>query len=90
MGESDQFSSHALDRYTSHFGELNYRVDIANHTFVFIDAPGLVEEELRRNRIGASLIHWAEVMPKGHIAYIQSLPTGEKLDTPVFGLCLLI
>ncbi|GJE94456.1 metallo-dependent phosphatase [Phanerochaete sordida] len=37
----------ARHRYTTHFGPLNSQTSIANHTFVLVDAPRLVEEDYR-------------------------------------------
>lgn len=41
---------HAQRRYSTHFGPLNSETSISNHTFVFINAPGLVEEDYQRAR----------------------------------------
>lgn len=40
----------AQRRYTTHFDPLNGEALIANHSFVFINAPGLVEEDYHRAR----------------------------------------
>ncbi|KAJ7680466.1 Metallo-dependent phosphatase-like protein [Mycena polygramma] len=44
LGVSDQFSKKAGARYKSHFGPLNSRITIANHTVILLDAPSLVEQ----------------------------------------------
>ncbi|KAJ7446202.1 Metallo-dependent phosphatase-like protein [Mycena galericulata] len=43
LGVSPQFSEKAAARYISHFGPLNSRVSIANHSIILLDAPGLVD-----------------------------------------------
>ncbi|KAJ7217913.1 Metallo-dependent phosphatase-like protein [Mycena pura] len=45
LGTSDQFSRAAEARYISHFGPLNDRVTIANHTVILLDAPSFAEED---------------------------------------------
>ncbi|TFK94574.1 Metallo-dependent phosphatase [Polyporus arcularius HHB13444] len=68
-----QFSDHAVDRYTSHFGALNQRISLANHTVWLIDAPGLVDEDRERAVAGMSYAQWAEARPDRTIAFVQSL-----------------
>lgn len=65
------FSDEADGRYTSHFGPLNQILEVANHTFVLIDAPGLVEEDYRRSERGVSYARWAADMTHGPIAFVQ-------------------
>lgn len=48
LGISQSFSPYTHLRYTTHFGEKNYVVQLANHTLTFIDAPGYVDEESKR------------------------------------------
>ena len=52
LGASLSFSPNATARYKSHFGPLNHRITISNHSVLFIDAPGLVEEDRERMRHG--------------------------------------
>ncbi|KAJ7647171.1 Metallo-dependent phosphatase-like protein [Roridomyces roridus] len=52
LGVSTQFSEKAAARYISHFGPLNNRVSIANHSLVFLDAPGLADTEHRQSTPG--------------------------------------
>lgn len=42
------FSRHALKRYTTHFGPLNDKFTLANHTIVLFDSPGFVQEDYER------------------------------------------
>lgn len=37
-------SAYARERFTETFGALNGAMDLGNHTIVWVDAPGLVEE----------------------------------------------
>ncbi|KAJ7924953.1 Metallo-dependent phosphatase-like protein [Mycena leptocephala] len=67
LGVSDQFSEKAAARYESHFGPLNSRVTIANHTIILLDAPGLVEEEAQR-----PARYDGKPVPGGSIELVQS------------------
>ncbi|KAG8747119.1 hypothetical protein FRC10_002168 [Ceratobasidium sp. 414] len=73
LGKSQAFSARARQRYLSHFGgTTNFQVPIANHSFVFIDAPGLVEEDYRRYEEEESFEDWAG-MPGGAIEFVNRL-----------------
>ncbi|KAJ6499162.1 Metallo-dependent phosphatase-like protein [Mycena sanguinolenta] len=50
LGISEEFSEKAGARFKSHFGPLNSRHTIANHTFILLDAPGLVDESTRHGK----------------------------------------
>ncbi|KAJ4477033.1 Metallo-dependent phosphatase-like protein [Lentinula edodes] len=71
LGPSTLFSPHARTRYTSHFGPLNSQISIANHTFVLIDAPGLVEEDYKRHGLGKSYDKW-KALAGGTIDFVKS------------------
>ncbi|EJF65103.1 Metallo-dependent phosphatase [Dichomitus squalens LYAD-421 SS1] len=75
-----QFSDHALERYVTHFGALNQRIILANHTVYMIDAPGLVDEELARVSAGMSYSQWAEARPDRTVAYLQSAAQSVSAD----------
>ncbi|GLB37552.1 putative calcineurin-like phosphoesterase [Lyophyllum shimeji] len=69
---SSSFSPHARSRYISHFGPLNSRVTIANHTFVLLDAPGLVEEDMERQRHGRTYTTWTP-RAGGPVEFVRSI-----------------
>ncbi|KAI0682059.1 Metallo-dependent phosphatase-like protein, partial [Cytidiella melzeri] len=71
IGSSDEWSKFARDRWLSHFGPLQQRLKIANHTLVLLDAPGLVEEERKRVVSGMSFPCWTAANPNGPIAFAQ-------------------
>ena len=68
----------------THFGPLNQLFEFANHTFVLIDAPGLVTEEAMRARSGYTYPHWVDMNPNGVIAFIRSL--APRTSPLLFGL----
>ncbi|GJE94459.1 Metallo-dependent phosphatase [Phanerochaete sordida] len=79
------FSEKAYERYTTHFGPLSQRLEVANHTLLMINAPGLVEEDHERSTSGLSYQRWAATHPGGPIAFIQDSAAAKRQmgDTPV-------
>ncbi|KAJ7780523.1 Metallo-dependent phosphatase-like protein [Mycena maculata] len=65
LGVSPQFSEKAAARYTSHFGPLNNRVSIANHTIVLLDAPSIVDAG------------HVQSVPGGPIEFVQAISNSE-------------
>jgi hypothetical protein len=80
LGVSDQFSEKAAARYESHFGPLNSRVTIANHTIILLDAPGLVEEEAQRPGR-----YDGKPVPGGSIELVQSFAKRTPSSPLYFG-----
>ncbi|KAI0915723.1 hypothetical protein AcV5_010470 [Taiwanofungus camphoratus] len=78
LGISTEFSEHAMERYISHFGALNHEVEVGEHRLVLIDAPGLVDEEAQRVASGMDYPRWAEIRPKGTIAFVHSLAASNR------------
>ncbi|CAE6478019.1 unnamed protein product [Rhizoctonia solani] len=72
LGSNKAFSAKARQRYLSHFGQTNYQVPVANHSLVFIDAPGLVEEDYVRYEQDEAFEDWTG-MPGGTIEYVNRL-----------------
>ncbi|KAI0790605.1 Metallo-dependent phosphatase-like protein [Abortiporus biennis] len=83
LGPSNLFSDRAQTRYTSHFGPLNQIIEFANHSFILLDAPGLVEEDYQRVERGVSYTHWAAAMPGGPIEFIQTLDYRKFKNAPI-------
>jgi ethanolamine phosphate phosphodiesterase len=75
LGMVEWFSPERYTRYKSHFGELNYQVKLANHTLVFIDAPGLADEENKLVSAGKSLETWKPT-PGGALEFISKFEKG--------------
>jgi hypothetical protein len=74
----------AHQRYISHFGPLNQRVQLANHTLLFIDALGLIEEDVERTRASHSNRQW-QSKPGGAIEFIEKVqPVVSKERTILF------
>ncbi|KAF8608899.1 Metallo-dependent phosphatase [Ceratobasidium sp. AG-I] len=73
LGKSQAFSARARQRYLAHFGGVtNYQVTVANHSFIFIDAPSLVEEDYRRYEAEEAFEDWPG-NPGGAIEFINRL-----------------
>lgn len=82
LGQSSRSSDRAVARYTSHFGPLNQVVEVGQHTFILVDAPGLVEEEVQRARSGHLYDGWAERNPSGTIAFVHDLASSAYSTIP--------
>ncbi|KAH7874668.1 Metallo-dependent phosphatase-like protein [Lentinula edodes] len=82
LGPSTLFSPHARTRYTSHFGPLNSQISIANHTFVLIDAPGLVEEDYKRHGLGKSYDKW-KALAGGTIDFVKSFAAKDNTEPTI-------
>ncbi|OSD03992.1 hypothetical protein PYCCODRAFT_1451328 [Trametes coccinea BRFM310] len=62
----------ARNRFTTHFGPLNQRVVLRNHTLVMLDAAGLVEEDYLRAAKYIDYEHW-KPLPHGTVEFVHSL-----------------
>ena len=72
IGSSRKFSPSRVDRYISHFGPLNRRIEISNHSIILLDAPGLVEEDRQRLQYGYSFSSWS-AKPNGPVDFVKKL-----------------
>lgn len=71
------FSPLARSRYISHFGPLNNRASISNHTLLFFDAPGFVQEDYERAGQRKSFAEWR---PKvgGPFEFVRTVGEGDS------------
>ncbi|KAG1735132.1 Metallo-dependent phosphatase-like protein [Suillus paluster] len=76
LGDAVSFSLEAATRYTSHFGPRNHKTTIGNHTILFIDAVGLLEEDVVRADRGYSYDNWPAVAG-GSIDFVKRSATNE-------------
>ncbi|KAF9263276.1 Metallo-dependent phosphatase [Marasmius fiardii PR-910] len=81
LGSQSWFSSKAYQRYTSHFGPLDFDVTIGNHTFVLLNGPGLVEEDYKRHGRGIGYNEW-NPDPGGTIDFVKTFSKKEQ-EQPV-------
>ncbi len=65
----------AHERYVSHFGPMNQRVTMADHTLTLIDAPGLVDEDHHRDQAGLSFTEWKPIRD-GTVDFVEKLEGG--------------
>ena len=77
---SKWFSPHARDRYETHFSEPNSVLSVANHSFVLLDAVGMVEEDYRRYASEMQFGEW-DGLEGGVIEFVKELGEG-KLISP--------
>ncbi|KAJ7594335.1 hypothetical protein C8J56DRAFT_926496 [Mycena floridula] len=71
MGVSSH-SSGVRSFYEESFGQFNQRLSIRNHTFVCLDAPGLVDEDYQRSGHGVAFERWTPT-PGGGVEFIKSV-----------------
>ncbi len=81
MGVSHALSKKVRTNYFSAFGPFNYQTIIRDHRFIFLDAPGLVDEDYQRSATGNSYDQWIPV-PQGPVEFVQKMSLG------AFHLCL--
>lgn len=72
LWRSETFSPVAKLRYMTHFGPLNRLISIANHTIVLLDAPSLVEEDIKRLDNGQTFSHWKPVRG-GPVEFVKTV-----------------
>lgn len=73
LGSSNRlFSPQARERYMSHFSTPNSVLSIANHSFVLLDAVGLVEEDYRRYSAEMQFGEW-DGLEGGVIDFVKDL-----------------
>jgi hypothetical protein len=76
LAPSRQFDTRARDRYREAFGPINYTLDLGNHTFVMLDAPGMIEEDYQRYAAQVRFGEWADT-EAGSIKFVHEL--GESM-----------
>ncbi|KDQ57770.1 hypothetical protein JAAARDRAFT_35462 [Jaapia argillacea MUCL 33604] len=83
LGDSSTFSAYAQDRFKTHFGPLNQRFSIANHTFVLLDTPTLVEEDRQRSDQDVALHQWSHPA-EGTGQFVQHVPVHHSKPVILF------
>ncbi|KIY67751.1 Metallo-dependent phosphatase [Cylindrobasidium torrendii FP15055 ss-10] len=82
LGDSELFSKNANARYVSHFGPLNHVAEVGNHTFLFIDAPSLAEEDRERHPTGITVDQWT-AKRGGTLEFIREFANKSHRDRPL-------
>ncbi|KAG6880194.1 hypothetical protein C0992_003858 [Termitomyces sp. T32_za158] len=67
-------------QYTNLFGPFNQHILIRNHTFLLIDAPGLVDEDYQRAGQGISFDDWTP-LHGGTADFVKSVERGKGAVT---------
>ena len=65
--------------YIQSFGPLNREFSIQNHTFIGLDAPGLVDEDYQRAAQGRDYDNW-NALHEGTVAFVRSVYTGTSFE----------
>ncbi|KAF8070585.1 hypothetical protein FPV67DRAFT_1487920 [Lyophyllum atratum] len=80
MGVSPSSSRAIRGHYSAAFGEFNQQIVVRNHTFLLIDAPGLVDEDYQRAGSGVGFDKWS-ALPGGTTSFVKNVERG---DNPLF------
>jgi hypothetical protein len=79
MGVSSYFSQTIRSNYAKTFGPFNQQIVIRNHTFVLLDAPGLVDEDYQRSAHGVGFDKWRAI-PEGTVSFVKTITRGEMCE----------
>lgn len=83
MGVSSHFSQTIRNNYAKTFGSFNQKITIRNHTFVLLDAPGLVDEDYQRSAHGTGFDKWRAISG-GPVAFVKSITRGKLHNYLIF------
>lgn len=72
MGVSRALSKKVRQNYFMTFGPFNHQATIRGHQFLFLDAPGLVDEDYQRSAEGIPYDRWDPV-PEGPLEFVKSI-----------------
>ncbi|KAK0212798.1 hypothetical protein DFS33DRAFT_66866 [Desarmillaria ectypa] len=72
MGVSRALSKKVRQNYFMTFGPFNHQATIRGHQFLFLDAPGLVDEDYQRSAEGIPYDRWDPV-PEGPLEFVKSV-----------------
>jgi len=62
-----------------HFSPVNKKVTVSGHTFILLDAPGLVEEDYHRHALGQGFDRWTPISG-GPVEFVKSIAAGSDID----------
>jgi hypothetical protein len=65
----------ARRRYLKHFGAFNQHISLRNHSFVLLDAPGLIEEDYQRVAVSQGFERWTPLRD-GPVEFVKSIASG--------------
>ena len=64
--------------YLNTFGPFNQDFQIANHTFIGLDAPGIVDEDYQRHGKYITFDDWKPI-PGGPVSFVNDVAEGRHL-----------
>ncbi len=74
LGKASRHAKELKNFYIQSFGPLNQAFSVHNHTFVGLDAPGLVDEDYHRTAQGRDYGDW-NALPGGAVSFVRSIYT---------------
>lgn len=74
MGVSNPLSNSVRSHYSRTFGHFNQEFVIHGHTFIGLDAPGLVDEDYQRAAKGVGYDEWNSPQ-EGPVSFVKNVAT---------------
>jgi len=71
--------------FNKEFGPLHQHIVISNHTFVALNAPGLVDEDYQRHAAAVSFEDWKPIAD-GPVAFVKELAECAYIYRPSLGV----
>ncbi|KAF6760199.1 Metallo-dependent phosphatase-like protein [Ephemerocybe angulata] len=81
LGEITPYAKAIRGFYTNSFGPLSQTFDVQNHTFVILDAPGLVDEDYLRAGKGVPFAKW-KPLSNGAISFVTDIASNLQREEP--------
>ncbi|KAK7472737.1 hypothetical protein VKT23_000847 [Stygiomarasmius scandens] len=63
--------------FAENFGPFTQQVEIHNHTFMLLDAPGLIDEDYRRASVGQTYDEWSP-LPGGTVELVEKIKADQQ------------
>lgn len=81
MGTTRPLYKDVRKAFLQTFGAFNQQVDIHNHTFVLLDAPGLVDEDYTRAARGIDYNEWIP-LSNGPVEFVKDADIDTRTCMP--------
>lgn len=79
LGEITPYARAVRRFYTESFGPPSQTFDVQNHTFVILDAPGLVDEDYLRSGKGVPFSKWKS-LSDGAISFVEEIASNREAE----------
>lgn len=79
LGEITPYAKAIRRYYTDAFGPPSQTFTVQNHTFVVLDAPGLVDEDYLRSGKGVTFAKW-KPLSDGAISFVKDIASNRMSE----------